>query len=80
MNLWVGEKRIYFEFERRERERFLAQDSDSFNNLKIRQICTYVHALTNLKEIYYISRDSVQFSRERGRRGLQRFREIESRD
>ena len=44
--------------------RFLAQDSDSLNKLKLRQICTYVHVFTNLKEIIKISRHIVQFVRE----------------
>ena len=52
-NFWGEERRA-------RRERFVAQDSDSFNKLKIGQICTYIHVFTNLKEIIYISRDSVQ--------------------
>ena len=52
------------EIAEREKERILAQDSDAFNNFKIRQICTYVHVFTNLKEFFDISRDSVQFSAE----------------
>ena len=48
-----------------EKERFLAQDFNAFTKLKIRQICTYVHVFTNLKEFIYISRDSVHLSRER---------------
>ena len=63
----------------RERERFLTQDSDTLNKLKIRQICTYVHVFTNLKEIFYKRFCSTFRKRDDGVEDFRRWRIVRKR-